>query len=551
MKQTKRWFNLLLAALMLVTSFTGFGISALAGGDEGEYYDDAGKWVKSGGSWSYYNYSGDKVKNDSYFIDGKVYVFDKNGKQITKKGWCTLVHSTIGWDDEEPIKEKTVYYINADGTAKTGWLKSGGSWYYFDEYSGQMATGSCLIDETAYVFEANGKLHTKAGWFTVKDALGRESSYYTAKSGIPYTGWQKINKKWYYFYSYGELDEYYSEQKVYVYDDNYQVVHKAGWHKIVIDSSDENSEYYWSYTDSKGLCKIGWQKIGGKQYFFEGGTGYRVSGIKQINSKLYYFNAKGVQHTKKGWLKVDGSWYYVGSNGVLLTGWQKLGGKWYFFDKRYGNMVEDSSYRIGNKTYVFDKNGVLLSKKGWYSVTYKDEDWSETVWYYLKDGGVAATGWQTIGGKQYYFNQYYGNMYSNISVRMDGKVYVFAESGALVTGKTGWYSVKRSADDERYTVWYYLNKDGTAKTGWQKIGKSWYYFFGENGRMANNEVARIAGKNYYFNKNGVWQKRKGWQKITGNTYYFGSDGLAVSGNKKISGKWYYFNPDGMLETDED
>ena len=49
------------------------------------------------------------------------------------------------------------------------------------------------------------------------------------------------------------------------------------------------------------------------------------------------------------------------------------------------------------------------------------------------------------------------------------------------------------------------------------------------------------GKRYYFNKNGVKQKGKGWITFTdGNRYYIGADGAAYEGFKKIGGNTYYF-----------
>ena len=31
-----------------------------------------------------------------------------------------------------------------------------------------------------------------------------------------------------------------------------------------------------------------------------------------------------------GWLKENGSWYYLDSSGAMKTGWYQVSGKWYY-----------------------------------------------------------------------------------------------------------------------------------------------------------------------------------------------------------------------------
>ena len=73
-------------------------------------------------------------------------------------------------------------------------------------------------------------------------------------------------------------------------------------------------------------------------------------------------------------------------------------------------------------------------------------------WLYNKSG-KALTGWQTIDGLRYYFNN-------------DGVMH------------EGW------KQDESIGKWYYWTNAGAA-AGWREIGGKWYYF-DENGIMAVN-----------------------------------------------------------------
>ena len=65
---------------------------------------------------------------------------------------------------------------------------------------------------------------------------------------------------------------------------------------------------------------------------------------------------------------------------------------------------------------------------------------------------------------------------------------------------------------------YYLQADGTMKTGWKKIKSKWYYF-DDSGAMVT-----------------------GWKKINGNWYYLKKDGT-MAASEYIDG--YYLDADGV------
>lgn len=95
-------------------------------------------------------------------------------------------------------------------------------------------------------------------------------------------------------------------------------------------------------------------------------------------------------------------------------------------------------------------------------------------WYEHDDGSYTKNGFETIDGKQYYFDS----------------------SGWM---KTGW--VKSGKDSTGAAAWYYMNSDGSmAKNKW--IGN---YYVGSNGVMLRNTTTPDG---YQVDKNGLWTGAK-------------------------------------------
>jgi exopolysaccharide biosynthesis protein len=106
-----------------------------------------------------------------------------------------------------------------------------------------------------------------------------------------------------------------------------------------------------------------------------------------------------------------------------------------------------------------------------------------------------------------------------------------------------------------------------AKTGWKKVGSTYYYylkngtkatnrwvkrngkkvFVGEDGRIIQNFNGgwqKIGGKWYYYTKSG--KKKTGWLTYRGKRYYLGANGARVTKWQTIKNKTYYFNKTGEL-----
>ena len=194
--------------------------------------------------------------------------------------------------------------------------------------------------------------------------------------------------------------------------------------------------------------------------------------------------------------------------------------------------------------------------KGWYNAGTK----ANPVWRYYDRGVCLKSRWVKDGGK-WYFVDNKGTMVSNTSGVIDGKVYLFGQSGAMVT-KTGWSSIRfKGAYENQYkTVWFYIKSGGVCTTGWKKISGKWYYFapvkraagdyYYRFYGMSVDGVAPISGTIYAFGNDGALVSKTGWfSKKSGeytDWYYVKKGGIAVTGWKKISGKWYYFDMYGLM-----
>ena len=91
------------------------------------------------------------------------------------------------------------------------------------------------------------------------------------------------------------------------------------------------------------------------------------------NDKGQWTYVKDAQGTKAtGWLKDNGTWYYLDKDGIMQTGWVKDNGTWYFLD------------------------GSGAMQTGWKYVG--------GHWYYLDGAGAMQTGWKYVSGHWYYLN---------------------------------------------------------------------------------------------------------------------------------------------------
>lgn len=272
---------------------------------------------------------------------------------------------------------------------------------------------------------------------------------------------------------------------------------------------------------------------------------------------------------KVGWSQdSQGSWYYYqDTEGTVLpvTGEQQIGEKRYLFDET-GRLLTGFQWSADAIVYYSETGanperglGAKVEKAGWLSVDGKS--------YYLDGDATVAysvvQGWKTIGKYNFYFmpgdDLSVAGQMATSWVNVDGKDFYFKATGnpglkgAMLTG---WNTLGGKV--------FYFHKDdaqgtkGQMATGWTTLDSKTYYFKatgdpGVKGQMFTSWI-QIAGKKYYFKATGDYGVRGqmflGWQNIGGHTFYFkatgdpGLKGMMFTSWKTIGGKVFYFKASG-------
>ena len=305
----------------------------------------------------------------------------------------------------------------------------------------------------------------------------------------------------------------------------------------------------------------GWQMIGGSKYYFTS-EGIMVTGSVKLNGKTYYFTKNGKLRT--GLAKVGKYYYYFGTEGYPHTGWQKItkNGKTnrYYFKKKNGRMVTGMA-TISKRRYYFAASGKL--QYGWITLNGKkyyakattgvlaQNEWLNNTYYFLKDCTMAVS--TTIDGKQIGADgRYVGSIKRSA---WDGNRY-FDANGKMVTG---WQTIGgkkyyfKASTGEKVTGWlskggkiYFFDKDGVLRTNcWVKSGKDRYHLDSEGARQTG--ITKIGKKYYYLSKKSKGKLVYGWIS-TGGKKYFGhrTKGYLITGLANISNKKYYFYSSGEM-----
>ena len=181
--------------------------------------------------------------------------------------------------------------------------------------------------------------------------------------------------------------------------------------------------------------------------------------------------------------------------------------------------------------YYFDPKNEYKAHKGWL------QWWNSSERSYFGNDGAAYDGFQSIGGKIYYFDpldNFHTTLYEHW---IDGKFYYFNLSGEMQTGWLTWWGTDKRS---------YFGSDGAAYVGLQQIDDALYYF-DPNNRCATAAYEQfVDGKMYYFDPKNEYKAHKGWLQWWGSSdySYFDFDtGAAVSGEVLIDEVRYIFNED--------
>ena len=294
-----------------------------------------GKYIKSGWYNSVYAKSGGKLAKDEFvkigsanyhftgyyvdqdivkLIDGKIYYFDENGKQVG-----SAVTPSKGWNK---VGGKWCYYTGS--AVVSGALRIGSDYYYF--YRGWMDTNDYWYVDSVnghMYFGSDGKAVTKAGWY--KDSYGEY--YYIQEDGTLAQGYTVIDGKTYYFglgmaTGYGRYENRLAHFSSSGALDSFNIT-EDGWIKW-------GNNYYYR---ANGRFVDGAYTIDGKTYLFSSGRLVKLNVVGCDDGKIYFADKNGVLDTKVGWKTSEyGYKYYVCSEGYVYTGIRIINGTTYYFN---------------------------------------------------------------------------------------------------------------------------------------------------------------------------------------------------------------------------
>ena len=465
-----------------------------------------------------------------------------------------------GWQRDE---SSGVWYYGKNGKHQTGWLQSGGYWYWLDPANdGAMQTGYFNVTDaggsTASFYANDGNAATPFGalyqncWLRNSDG----NWFYANAGGDLAAGWFYQDGTWYYLdpathiMQVGFVDlgsgKYYLDATGAM---------KTGW--ILVDGN-----WYWAY--SSGALASSWQTIGGARYYFDPQTFIMFKGRQKIDGRTYIFGDYGLAN---GWYKDGADWYYC-SNGIAATGWKLVNGAWYYLDPASDGKMSLGYLDLGNAAYYLNPNGVMAvgwaqSENGWYLASQSGaliSDWYKegASWYYLDPvSHLMKTGLFEVSGNDCFANQS-GRLVVSSWVTVNDGVERYAddngylckdvirENGAILktAGADGW-QVASGWVNVANLRFYAEPGTGAIHLGWLQIDGDWYCLDANSGVMKTGWVF-TGGSWYYLNADG--KLATGWKCLNGTWYYLESNGSMHVGWLKDSGKWYWLDGSGAMAT---
>lgn len=149
-----------------------------------------------------------------------------------------------------------------------------------------------------------------------------------------------------------------------------------------------NNSVFFSFMNS--CSAFGWERNGiSSQFRFRLSDGTYLKGWRRFGKAWLFFDKDG--YCKTNMFSVDGKLYDMDSYGRMVTGWKTLNGKSYYFLPE--DSVASSDVSSVSKEVSFERPFFSESDFSW------DPDQFRLCPLY----GQAATGWQTIDEKKYYF----------------------------------------------------------------------------------------------------------------------------------------------------
>ena len=336
----------------------------------------------------------------------------------------------------------------------------------------------------------------------------------------------------------------YADTEFSIYNDN---IGKSVYYRAKDNGKLYVNEWYsteWDkyYYGEEGAAYTGIHEISGHLYgFYEDGRICRDC-TETFDGELYIFdeNGYGTKLNKNGWTQIGADWYYTQNGEKVYDQVLFIGDAYYGFDWN-GKMYANTTFSRYNaeidkpKNYRADVNGKLYNS-GWY----RDE---EGEYFYYGSDCVAYVGIQMIGGGTYYYFDYNGQMYADVTLGIYDEetqkysYYHAKPSGALSCNE--WYNDGWST--------YYFGSDCKAYTGIHEISGN-KYGFSEDGIMYKDTIETLDGKTMHFDEKGHGTEltNNSWTPIGDNWYYVKDNQALKDCVEKIGNEYYGFDWNGKM-----
>ena len=468
-------------------------------------------------------------------IDGKYYLFYKDGVRLTGKGidakgeehyylngvLAEGIQNITGvdllYEKGDPVGEATdKYYV--DGHIANGWMyhkEPIDGYHYLFYKDGVRLTGKGIDAKNEEHYYVNGILAEGIQNITGVDLLYekgdpvtgyRNGKYYV--SGYIANGWvfhkEPINSNYYLFYKDGVLltgkgIDAKNEEHYFVDGLLAEGLHIQDGEQIYYKSGDRftgpvGNKYYVNGQEANGWMFHQQPIDGHYYYFYRDGVRLTGMGIDAKNEQHYYVNGLLAQ----GIYEYDGA-KHLFVNGDLVNGWyfhqQPVDGKYYLFYENGERLTGIGKDANGEHLFI---NGLLAQGYNYYAGQYQ----------YYKDGNVVD-----VQNEKYYINGVLANGWMFHQQPIDGKYYLFYKDGLRLTG----IGTDANGDHlfingilaqgmQNYEDKYRLYEDGNLVTGFRN-GKYYVSGYIANGWVRHTEP--IDGTYYLFYKDGVRLTGKG------------------------------------------
>ena len=218
----------------------------------------------------------------------------------------------------------------------------------------------------------------------------------------------------------------------------------------------------------------------------------------------------------EGWMSDGEEWKYLDEDDIPLKNtWKQSRDSWFYLGDQ-GIMVKDCFIEQGNSLYYVFEDGAR-AENTWVLVDEADGNGHEAGWYYFGGNGKAYRGTD-----------------SSFKRTVDGRRYIFDESGLMLTG---WFDEDGNPlgedDNPLEDGVYYADEDGALKT------ESWLDYSQLELKGLEELSSDISGRNYdeydqvwlYFNNQSKKVKSNGerliQRNIGGGTYGFDEYGIML------------------------